>query len=375
MKVEAQVECPVFTSFRVQQVAGIFDLSVANKSRASFIADVPGPEEDWSIGLIVGPSGSGKSTIARQAFGEQLYQGGEWPSDRAVVDCFGETASIKEITHVLTSVGFSSPPSWVKPYSVLSNGEKFRCDLARSLMGEQPTVVFDEFTSVVDRTVAKIGSAAVAKAIRSGRIKRRFVAVACHYDIAEWLEPDWVLDMSTQTLARGRLRRPEIRLEIKRVDHRAWKLFEKHHYLTASLNHSAACFVAFVDGQPAAFDAWLPFVGKLRDSRKARRGHRTVCLPDFQGVGIGAALFNSNARMWAGLGYRVFSCTAHPAEIRSRIKRHDLWRMTRPPGRTSKDTGRQLSMRSSRASGRNTASFEWVGPRMDSIEAARCLNG
>ena len=58
-------------------------------------------------------------------------------------------------------------------------------------------VAFDEFTSVVDRTVAKVCSAAIAKGIRQGHIPCRFVAVTCHYDVAEWLEPDWVLDMAT----------------------------------------------------------------------------------------------------------------------------------------------------------------------------------
>ena len=50
--------------------------------------------------------------------------------DRAVIDGLGERP-IKEITGLFTAVGFSSPPSWVKPYHVLSNGEQFRCDLAR----------------------------------------------------------------------------------------------------------------------------------------------------------------------------------------------------------------------------------------------------
>ena len=55
-------------------------------------------------------------------------------ADRAVVDGLGERP-IKEITRLFTAVGFSSPPSWIKPYHVLSNGEQFRCDLARALAG------------------------------------------------------------------------------------------------------------------------------------------------------------------------------------------------------------------------------------------------
>lgn len=375
VKIQANVECPVYDSFRVKQVCGMFDMNAAAKAAEQFEVDVPTLDEEWKIGLILGPSGSGKSTITRQAFGEYLYQNADWPGDRAVIDCFGEETSIKTITHALTAVGFSSPPGWVKPYTVLSNGEKFRCDMARALLTESPLVVMDEFTSVVDRTVAKIGSAAIAKGIRSGRIERRFVAVSCHYDIAEWLQPDWVVDMATQTLARGCLQRPPIKMEIRRVDPSAWNLFKKHHYLTAEINHSAVCFIAFVDGSPAAFDAWLPFVGRLKGTQKARRGHRTVCLPDFQGVGIGAALFNANASLWAGLGYRVFSCTAHPAEIRSRIKPGSFWRMTSKPSRRRRDGGTKRHFGKSRSTGRNVASFEWLGPKMDRQEALRCLNG
>ena len=72
---------------------------------------------------------------------------------------------------------------------MLSGGEQFRCDLVRALLKPGDLVAFDEFTSVVDRTVAKIGSAAVAKSIRKGRIGKKFVAVTCHYDVLDWLEP------------------------------------------------------------------------------------------------------------------------------------------------------------------------------------------
>src|SRR5437868_6025542 len=82
------VACPIHDSFRVQQVAGMFDVPLAEKASEKFVADIPGTDENWQIGLIVGPSGSGKSTIARRAFKENVYANAEWPTDRAVVDCF-----------------------------------------------------------------------------------------------------------------------------------------------------------------------------------------------------------------------------------------------------------------------------------------------
>jgi hypothetical protein len=65
------------------------------------------------------------------------------------------------------------------------------------------------------------------------------------------------------------------------------------------------------------------------------RGHRSVCLSDFQGVGIGHALITYLGSMWKGLGYRVFRNTGHPAEIAA-AKRAAEWMMTREPGRTGR---------------------------------------
>jgi hypothetical protein len=228
------VDCPVFDSFRVRQVAGLFDVPLQQRAREHFSAEVPGLDEPWELGVIVGPSGAGKSTIARAAFGDKLYEASPWPADCAVVDCFG-SLPIKLVTRVLTAVGLSSAPAWLKPHAVLSNGEKFRCELARALLLGGDLVAFDEFSSVVDRTVAKIASAATAKAIRFQPplgIVKRFVAVTCHYDVVDWLEPDWVLDMASRTLARGRLRRPRIELHCSRTDRSLWEIFKRHHYLT-----------------------------------------------------------------------------------------------------------------------------------------------
>src|SRR6185312_13985262 len=97
--------CPVYDSFRVQQVAGMFDVPLAERAQATFAVEVPDAREDWHIGLIVGPSGSGKTTIARRAFPDQLVEQLHWPADRAVVDCF-DGLSAKQITGLLTAVGF-----------------------------------------------------------------------------------------------------------------------------------------------------------------------------------------------------------------------------------------------------------------------------
>ena len=130
MRIDTTVTCAITESFRVQQVRGMFDLPVAVGSMQRFSVDVPTIQDPWQIGLIVGPSGSGKTSIARHVYGDAaLLSSSPWPANAAIIDGFGD-ADIRSITQMLSAVGFSSPPAWLRPYHVLSNGEKFRVDLA-----------------------------------------------------------------------------------------------------------------------------------------------------------------------------------------------------------------------------------------------------
>ena len=70
-----------------------------------------------------------------------------------------------------------------------------RCDIARAMLENKEMFVFDEFTSVVDRDVAQIGSFALQKTVR--RAGKKFVAVTCHFDVQDWLMPDWIFNTDT----------------------------------------------------------------------------------------------------------------------------------------------------------------------------------
>src|SRR5690606_28713055 len=108
--------------------------------------------------------------------------------DKSVVDAFPRGMSISDVTQLLSAVGFSSPPSWLRPFRCLSNGEQFRATLARTLAKPDKLVAVDEFTSVVGRDAARFGALAVAKTVR--RQGRQFVAATCHDDVEAWLQPD-----------------------------------------------------------------------------------------------------------------------------------------------------------------------------------------
>jgi ABC-type ATPase with predicted acetyltransferase domain len=160
---------------------------------------LPLEDFDWQIGVIVGRSGSGKTSISRQLFPDAYIRNFEY-KNKCVLDDFPGGLETSEITRMLCSVGFASPPDWLKSYDCLSQGEKMRVDIAQALCLDKSLIVFDEFTSVVDREIAKVSAFAISKAVR--RSKKQFIAVTCHYDVVDWLEPDWVFCTDTMEFSR-----------------------------------------------------------------------------------------------------------------------------------------------------------------------------
>lgn len=181
--------------FRVQSIIGMFDLQ-SEHVKEHFVGNIDIENLEWNVGIIYGASGTGKSTIANELFKENIIINFEYKS-KSVINDMPKDKTVKDIVKMFNSVGFSSPPSWLKPYNVLSNGEKMRVDLANCLLSNKKIIAFDEFTSVVNREVAKIGSFAVQKAVRKNN--KKFIAISCHNDIIEWLEPDWTFCTDTMT--------------------------------------------------------------------------------------------------------------------------------------------------------------------------------
>ncbi|GBD35255.1 Cytochrome c biogenesis ATP-binding export protein CcmA [bacterium HR36] len=351
MRIQVQHVSRILESFRVAQVRGMFDLPPRTEHCEAFEAELPLEELPWQIGAIVGPSGSGKTTLGRALFGVEAYVAGyPWPENAAIVDAFPPQYSTREIVQALSAVGFSSPPHWLKRYSELSAGQQFRCDLARALLDDRPVVVMDEFSSLVDRRAAQVCCASVARALRK-RGRPKLIALTCHRDILSWLCPDWVYDTGQHRFFRPQRRcRPAVSLEIYRAARECWAMFSPHHYLSSELHHAARCFVACWDGEPVAFTSYLPLYGR----RGARREHRTVVLPDYQGLGIGNALSNWLGAWLKAQGQRFYSVTSHPAMIRSRV-RSGQWKLLRF-GHASPARWPSASV------GRVTATFLYIGP-------------
>jgi hypothetical protein len=368
-RVDLTLTAPIVRSAKVMQCEGMFDVPERRHSNAEFHFDVPLDDLPWQVGLITGPSGAGKSQVARALFGDALIDGYEWDADKAVVDGFG-SMPVKDVVGALSSVGFASPPGWLKPYRVLSNGERFRVNLARAIVDERPLVAMDEFSSVVDRQVGRIGAHACAKAVRA-RPGKQFVAVTCHEDVLEWLQPDWVLEPHIGKFSwRSLRRRPSVDLEVVRCAREAWRWFAPHHYLSSDLHKAAKCFAGLIDGQPVAFGALLFFPHPRTNA--IWRIHRLVVLPDYQGLGLGAHSFpGALGGIARAMGKRLTVTTSHPALIAAWAKSTE-WRMGAAPKITAIHTGNRTGMNrhSAGSLGRRVASFEYVGDSLRDKDAA-----
>jgi len=340
------------SSFRVESVLGRFDIS-ASKIEERFIGNIDLPEK-WSIGLIVGKSGSGKTTILGELFPDLVNRKAKY-TEAAVIDDMPDH-SVDVIVKTFNSVGFSSPPSWLKPYKVLSNGEKMRVDLANAILQPGKMFVFDEYTSVVDRNVAKIGSLAVQKAIR--KTDKQFIACTCHYDVQEWLLPDWIFNTDTMTFQLSQKKnRPELRLKIFEGDRTYWKMFARHHYLNADHSNSAKVFVATINDNICAFCSVIYFPHpRVRNMRKV---HRLVVLPDYQGISIGIRFLTEVAKIQINKGFRVGITTSSPALVFG-LKRNAAW-LCKSIGRKSKSKSKTMSdsFKSTISTNRITATFEY----------------
>jgi ABC-type glutathione transport system ATPase component len=143
---------------------------------------------DFKILAIVGASGSGKSTLLKEFKGNYTLNLKEYDSSKAIVSNF---ESPKDASYRLSAVGLNSMPVWCRPRKVLSVGEGFRADIALNL---ESNTIFDEFTSTIDRNVAKSTCNGIHRFIMENNL-HHVVFCSCHKDYIPYLKPDIVIDL------------------------------------------------------------------------------------------------------------------------------------------------------------------------------------
>lgn len=177
---------------------------IQNKEKT--ITEIPIPNDDdmkiimnddnFNIFLICGRSGSGKSTIL-QSIKHGPLQMPSYDYGKCVISQFPKLSE-EEVCDLLSGVGLSSVPIWLRKPNQLSNGEKARLDVCKSMydakVNGNQIVFIDEFTSVVNRDAAKSMSFALQRYARKNGIK--LIISSCHFDIIDWLQPDYVFNLN-----------------------------------------------------------------------------------------------------------------------------------------------------------------------------------
>lgn len=374
-KIEIHKSVSDFNSYRAARVKSLFnaesgcnfDLTIEN-------VDLSG---DWNIGVVVGASGSGKTSIGKQIFGENkivdLSHG--WSFDKPIIDDILPNGDFNTVTGLLASVGLGDVPAWLRPFRVLSNGEQFRAGLARVICERPDEIVIDEFTSVVDRQIAKIGAQAFQKAWRRENPNGKVVLLTPHYDILDWINPDWVIDTSKKTFDRGHLRqRPKIELEIYKTNGSYWRYFKPHYYLDLPMPIAAEYFVGTVNGELACHLAVSPWF-----HLKGYRATRLVTMPEWQGAGVGTRFLNAIAQYHAdghgrkGKQLPTYFHTSHP-QLCAALRRSDKWEQVSARLYGTNKTKNYQSFRRSEARGKSKA-LGGFGGHFRAIQGFKYIGG
>lgn len=192
--IKFKLESEVFNTFRCQAAANSLDIDVKKKSIHNLEINNINIPDKWNIGLIYGASGSGKTTLAYNLFGKDIFNN-KLNEEKSIIDQLPGELSYEECANILNGIGLNSVPCWIRPIKTLSNGQKARAEAA-FLICTQNFVCIDEWTSVVDRTVAKAMSVCINKFAK--KTNKQIILLSCHYDILEWLQPDWVIDCNKQ---------------------------------------------------------------------------------------------------------------------------------------------------------------------------------
>ncbi len=324
-----RLESAVAESFRCQKAANSLDIDVAKKSvhNLSVNADLKTP---FNVGLIVGASGSGKTTLARQIWGADCFKEFLDPA-QPVIDQLPKAWKYDDCASVLSGVGLTSVPCWIRPAYTLSNGQRARAEAALLMANLQDdgTTVIDEWTSVVDRTVAKAMSHCIQKHAR--KQTKRVVLLSCHYDVIEWLNPDWVIDCNRQeyidrrNMVGSAERTDRLRFDVREVGRETWPYFSKYHYLSDRLPGGKIYTFGLFNGKDQVgfecFAAYMP------GDMITFFSNRAVIHPDYSGLGLGIKMIDECSKEMVRRGFRIKAKFSSIPLHKARAK-NPLWRLT-----------------------------------------------
>ena len=187
---------PKEVTSRVAEISEIFGIGI-NEAIEHTILDDYDVKEDFEVCYITGCSGSGKSSLLRalkEQYGyDDLGLQQAMNEDKAIIDLIG--SDTKEAIGLLSICGLAEAKLFVKRPFELSDGQKYRFQLAWLLDQKRNMIMIDEFTSFLDRTTASVVAFNIQKICRRNNIK--LIVATAHNDLEDFLKPDVKIDFKT----------------------------------------------------------------------------------------------------------------------------------------------------------------------------------
>lgn len=142
------------------------------------------------IVYITGDSGSGKSVLLRAIkadLGEEAQDMADLQidADKPIIETVGTT--VEQAIELLSKVGLNDAFLFLRKYSQLSDGQKFRYRLAKFLESDKQWLIADEFAATLDRDTAKIVAYNLQKLARQQG--KAVIVATTHDDLTEDLAP------------------------------------------------------------------------------------------------------------------------------------------------------------------------------------------
>ena len=366
-KAEVILQSEIFNNFRCKMACDSLDIDITKKSVHHLKVDNINIPNDWSIGVIYGASGSGKTTLAKQLFGEDCFKT-IMDENTPIINQLPKELSYEDCSSILNGIGLTSVVCWVRPVKTLSNGQRARAEAALLMTQSDDVTIIDEWTSVVDRTVAKAMSHCVQKFAR--RQKKRIILLSCHYDIIEWVKPDWLIDCNKQQFFLPQSedfffqRRDQLEFSIREVGRETWRYFSKYHYLSERLpGGKIYTFGLFHGDNQIGFQCFANYTPIRKGEVPIFHSNRTVIHPDYAGLGMGIQVINLTSEyMKNEYGYKIMAKFSSVPVFKAMIKQK-CWKFLgekRLMG--SMKTGQTLARQGGfREHGIKTFHFEFTG--------------